>query len=130
MMLTVVTGPPCSGKSTYIGARAGADDIVIDLDRIALALAAEGTESHDYPDHVRTVARRARVAAIDAALGYSRRFGVWIIEAAPSPGAVKFYIRRGARIVTCSASPEELAERAAKRPERNRELMRSLGVIP
>lgn len=34
-MLTVITGAPCSGKSTYLGQHARPDDIVIDFDAIA-----------------------------------------------------------------------------------------------
>ena len=44
--LTIVCGPPASGKSTYIRDRAGPDDLVIDIDMIASDLA--GTETHGW----------------------------------------------------------------------------------
>lgn len=39
--LTIVCGPPCSGKSHYVAERAGPHDLVIDLDQIASALSGE-----------------------------------------------------------------------------------------
>jgi hypothetical protein len=124
--LIVVSGPPCSGKSTYIRQRATADDVVIDLDRIALAFAIEGTGDHDYPDHIRAVARKARLAAIDLAIRYAQATNVWIIEAAPTSQARAWYAARGARFVKCTATPTELAERISRRPERNQRLIASL----
>jgi predicted kinase len=35
-MITVVTGPPCGGKSTYIQDNAKDGDIIIDMDRLKL----------------------------------------------------------------------------------------------
>jgi len=45
--LTIVCGAPGSGKSRYVAARAGAGDVVIDLDAIGAALC--GTALHDWP---------------------------------------------------------------------------------
>lgn len=36
--LTIVCGPPCSGKTTYVAEHADADDVAIDLDAIMLEL--------------------------------------------------------------------------------------------
>lgn len=44
--LTIVCGPPASGKSTYISARAGPSDLVIDIDMIASEMA--GTHAHGW----------------------------------------------------------------------------------
>ncbi len=129
-MLTIVTGPPCSGKSTYIRDRATHGDIVIDLDRIALALTSEDTASHDYPDHVRTVARKARISAIDAALiQHAAGQQVWIIDAAPTKEQRAYYHRRGARFIDLTVTADVLATRLAARPARNRHLVESLTGI-
>lgn len=56
MSLTIVTGPPCGGKSTHIATHATPGDIVIDLDRIALALTTDDTTHHDYGTHIRYIA--------------------------------------------------------------------------
>jgi 5-methylcytosine-specific restriction endonuclease McrA len=45
--LSIVCGPPCSGKSTYVAGRAGLGDVVIDLDVIASEMA--GTGLHEWP---------------------------------------------------------------------------------
>jgi 5-methylcytosine-specific restriction endonuclease McrA len=39
--LTIVCGPPCSGKSTYVRDRAGDSDMIIDLDMIAHEISGE-----------------------------------------------------------------------------------------
>ena len=83
-MLTVVTGPPCAGKSTHVRRHAQCDDIIIDLDRIALALAHEGTTHHAYPPHIRHIAINARAEAIRTALPLSRDYNVWIIHMRPT----------------------------------------------
>lgn len=44
--LTIVCGPPASGKSTYIRDRAGPNDLIIDIDIIASEMA--GTATHGW----------------------------------------------------------------------------------
>lgn len=126
-MLTVVTGPPCSGKSTHVRQHARHGDIVVDLDRIALALTSEDTGDHDYPDHIRSVARKARLAAINAALPmHAAGHRVWLIDAAPSKEQRAFYHRHHARFVSLTVTSDQLTTRLAERPERNRELVRRI----
>lgn len=45
--LTIVCGPAASGKSTYVDARKGKDDIVIDLDAIASEISGEPLHAWD-----------------------------------------------------------------------------------
>ena len=71
-MLYVITGPPCVGKSTYVRERAQIGDVIVDLDRIALAITAESCPHHDYPNHIRRAAIEIRKTAVLAALAYSR----------------------------------------------------------
>ncbi len=76
------------------------------------------------------MARKARIAAIDAALiqhGAGRR--VWIIDAAPSKEQRAYYYRRGAKLIPLTVTRSELAQRAALRPARNRELIAALTGI-
>jgi hypothetical protein len=99
-MLTIVTGPPCAGKSTYIEKRAKFGDIVVDLDRLALALTTEDTPHHGYHKGIRWVAIAARRAALDAAIKQHHQGAqVWAIDTDPSPRRREFYRRAGARIV-------------------------------
>ena len=43
-MIHVITGAPCSGKSTYIKEHKGKGDLVVDYDEIAFCLGSD--ESH------------------------------------------------------------------------------------
>lgn len=45
--LTIVCGPPASGKTTYVASNAGANDLVIDLDVIASRLSGQPMHSWD-----------------------------------------------------------------------------------
>jgi hypothetical protein len=98
-------------------------DIVIDLDRLALALSPDGTPHHEYPTHTRQVARAARAAAISVAVhvGRGTPVGVWIIDTFPdiprwrSAGAVVHTVNPGYR--TCMARAEH------ERPEWVRQII-------
>jgi hypothetical protein len=99
-VLIVVTGPPAAGKSSWIDAHAKPSDIVIDLDRITLALTGPGAPNwNQHPLHLR-VAHRARYAAIDEALQLLDQVDVYLIHTMPSPKALAKYRRHKARIVT------------------------------
>jgi hypothetical protein len=128
-MLTVVTGPPCGGKSTFIAESCNPGDIVIDMDRIALALSPEGTEPFTYSDSVRTVARSARKAAVKAALGVAqgqRRMGVWIIHTDPSNDERSIYRYAGARFVEMNPGRLVCLERLKRRPLKNQQIARDV----
>lgn len=114
-MIHVVIGHICSGKSTYVRERAKDEDVVIDLDRIALALAAEGTTHHDYPDHIKQISRGLRWWAIDDAVRLNRRasWDVWIIHAYPSDEDLARYRRLGAAIKVMEADADTLRARAS-----------------
>ena len=119
--LTVVTGPPCGGKSTYIRERAAVGDVVIDLDRLALALTSEDTEHHDYGGHVLAVAQAARRAAVDTALDLDAR--VWLIDTIPTPRSRARYREVGAEVVVCDPGEDVVFDRIGReRPARIRQV--------
>lgn len=121
-MIEIVTGPPCGGKSTYINERAKPGDIVIDMDRIALALTTEGTEPFTYSDTIRRVAFKARQAAVTEALlvAQGERYqNVFIIHTDPSPDQRAAYRAMGGRIVECDPGKEVALERVQHRPKQN-----------
>lgn len=99
MALTVVTGPPAAGKTTWVAARAKPGDIVIDQDLIAAALTVQG-DLHDYGRTIRTIAQSARRAAITEALKASRTLDVYIVHTQPGPTMQQVYRQHGARIIT------------------------------
>ncbi|MEU5111700.1 AAA family ATPase [Streptomyces longwoodensis] len=110
-MLYVITGPPAGGKSTWIQAHATARDIVIDLDRIALALTGPGAPQWNQEAHVQRVAQRARFAAIDEAIKLRDDVDVYLIHTMPSPKARARYQRLGARIVVVDPGEDVVRER-------------------
>jgi uncharacterized protein len=116
-VLTVVTGPPCSGKSTYVREHAAAGDIVVDFDVIAQALGSP--VSHGHGDFHRRVTFAARDAAIRESLALHRRGAVvWVVDSRPSAPRRRQYNVAHARFVNLSATAEELHARAsACRPE-------------
>lgn len=110
-MLYVVTGPPAAGKSSWITARARATDIVIDLDRIALALAGPGAPQWHHDSTLLKVAHRARFAAIDEAVQHRDTVDVYLIHTMPSPKALARYKRLDAEVVTVDPGQDIVMQR-------------------
>lgn len=110
-MLYVVTGPPCSGKSTHVREHAQPGDIIIDFDLIAQALGSP--KPHEHPGHIRHVTIAARKAAIAAALTVTHRATVWIVATTISPRDLDTYRQAGAVFVKTGADKAELHRRAA-----------------
>jgi dephospho-CoA kinase len=120
-MITIVTGPPCGGKSTYIKENAKDGDIIIDMDELARALVVGDVGNHDYSDEVRAIARAARKGAAKQAIiaGQGNRLGVWIIHTDPPAQDRANYKIAGARIVECSPGLQVCLERLKERPKIN-----------
>lgn len=113
MTLYVVTGPPCSGKSTYVRRYSKIGDMVVDLDRIALAIGDESTPHHQYPLHIRNSAVRIRKLVVEHAIQWHKTGGTsFIIHARPSNAAISNYRALKARFVPLNAPTEVLLERA------------------
>lgn len=110
-MLYVVTGPPASGKSSWIAARARATDIVIDLDRLALALAGPGAPSWQHDATLLKVAHRARFAALDEAVKHRDTVDVYLIHTMPSAKARARYQRLGAEVVAVDPGQDIVMQR-------------------
>ncbi|MEU9789099.1 AAA family ATPase [Streptomyces sparsogenes] len=98
-MLYVVTGPPGAGKSTWIQAHAKAQDIVIDLDRMALAMAGPGADHHAHSDVLLKVVHRARFAALNEAYQHLETTDVYLIHTQPSAKALAKYKRLKAKVI-------------------------------
>ena len=116
-MITVVSGAPCSGKSTYIREHAKPGDIVIDLDPLSRALTVGYEDGHMVPDYVAHVALGARSGALKRALRLrERRDGVrvFVIHTAPKPQDLSAYRVYKAEIVVMDPGREVCLERAAR----------------
>jgi predicted kinase len=116
-------GAPCSGKSTYVREQAQGEDIIVDMDRIALSLAVEGTPDFEYSERIRNIARQARPAIVKGALLAAqgeRRLGVWIIHTDPSPQDRQMYRAMNAQFIELDPGKEVCLARAKERPDQNR----------
>ena len=111
-MITVVAGPPCAGKSTYVRERARPGDVIVDLDVLAVAL---GGAPFEHQLGVWEVAQAARRAAIDVVLG---RLGVdaWIVHTQPSKYWLRRYGLAGAAVVMVDPGRDVCLARAVGRP--------------
>lgn len=83
----MVSGPPCSGKSTYVAEHARPSDVVVDVDRIAHALGyptehLDWSETEQHPARVAALIARASVLK---AVRQGRIGGhVWVVDQAGS----------------------------------------------
>ena len=128
-MIQVITGPPCSGKSTYINQEAKAGDIIIDMDKLAIALSPEGTQPFEYGDKTRQVARAARAAAVRKALEIAqgeRRLGVYIIHTDPAPNERMMYRAANGKIVEMTTDKATCLQRLKNRPAQNQAIARKV----
>lgn len=121
--ITVIVGPPCAGKSTYITERKADGDVVIDFDKLAQALGS--TQPHAAPEPVREVAFAARKAGIGRVMD-GVDADAWIIHTSPWPGQLTSYQEAGADVVVLDPGLDECLARAAadERPEGTEDAIR------
>lgn len=111
-MITVVVGPPCSGKSTYARTHAKPGDITVDFDTLAQALGSP--TPHDHTPDIRNVTIAMRRAAIDAAVkAHLHGATVWIVDCNPNPYRLRLYQAHGAKFIVLAVDMGELHKRAA-----------------
>ena len=127
-MITIVTGPPCGGKSTYVSEHARSGDIIVDMDRIALALTTDDVGHHDYSPQVRQVARAVRKAAVYEAIKISQlsMVNVWIVHTDPTPESRREYSAASARYVEVDPGKKVCLARLDNRPKANHALVKKV----
>lgn len=115
-MIRVVTGPPCSGKSTHVLDQAGPLDVVVDLDAIARAIGYPADQidwAEETPHPSRVAAMIARASLVKAALdGKLDAPTVWIVDTQLSAVALARYMQRDAEIVRLDPGADECHRRA------------------
>lgn len=110
-VLYVITGPPAAGKTSWIEAHAKPTDIVIDLDRITLALTGPGAPQWNQDPTVVRVAQRARYAAIDEAIRHRDTVDIYLIHTMPKAKAMAKYKRLDAHVVAVDPGREVVMKR-------------------
>ncbi|MCM2580457.1 AAA family ATPase [Streptomyces meridianus] len=112
--ITLVCGPPCSGKSSYVREHAERGDLVIDWDALAVALGS--SHGHDHPPALRPFIAEAR-DAVTARLDRAHNLtAAWIIATAPRQSD-RERLAPGADVVLL-ATPEDECTRRARRDGR------------
>ena len=113
----IVTGPPASGKSTWVKQHAKIGDVTIDYDALANTLTPPNGGSHQHEPHIRSITKAARRAAIDAALTAHGDHDVYIIHSLPGRSTIDRYLQLGAKIVTIDPGQDVVMARIkAERP--------------
>lgn len=109
-MLTVVVGPPCAGKPTYIRRMARAGDAPVDHD--APAACPGSDRSHEAPP----AAADAAYAAGDAAVSrrVAERWPAWVVHSRPSEAQPDAYRDAGARLVPPDPGMDERLARCER----------------
>lgn len=121
-MLYVVTGPPASGKTTWVREHAKPGDVVVDYDLIAGALSGPGSATtHDHRGALRLVTFRARSAAIREAMRHIDSVDVYVIHSMPPADALARYTEHNAQIVAIDPGRDIVMARIAEqRPTASR----------
>lgn len=110
-MLTVVTGPPCSGKSTYARSHAAPSDVILDFDVLAQSLGS--ANSHDHPPAIAAIAPTLWNAGVSRLCASHHGLNAWIVDASPTRQRKALYDRSGAVYVPLTAPHNELHARAS-----------------
>jgi hypothetical protein len=115
--LTVVCGPPGSGKSSYVAERSKPDDVVIDLDEIIASLS--GLPLYQASKAWLTAAldeRNRRLRALHTDVDHR---AAWFIVSAPDPGERQTWARRlGGDLVVLATDARECIRRIRADPAR------------
>ncbi len=114
--LTIVCGPPCSGKSTYVADRAADRDAVIDFDAIVSRLSPGFRPWHDRLDQA-LFGRAIRVRnAMLGSLSVSPGRRAWFVIGAPHPLERAWWRAcLGGQVVLLDVPADECIRRAVKR---------------
>lgn len=111
--VTIVCGPPCAGKSTYVDEHCEPGDVVLDWDTIVEDLGFAPRQHLVEPALIDVISiewRRRLATALE------QPQHVWVIHAKPARAITPLATSLDADVVEISAPLEVLIARAAERP--------------
>lgn len=117
--LVIVCGPPASGKSHYVAARAGAGDLIVDLDRIAAELS--GEPEHLWDRSWLSAALRRRNALLGELGKVSGWPAAWLIVSEPVAEHRQWWADKlqPREVVVLEVRPAQCLRRIADDPARD-----------
>jgi uncharacterized protein len=118
-MLYIVTGAPCSGKTTYVQEHKQDTDVVIDLDFLAQALGSK--DLYEHPRAIKATALSARKQAIKTCI--ENNFNAWVVDTKPSKESIETYKQAKAEFIALDIDEETCLQRCEQenRPQQTRE---------
>jgi len=118
--LTIICGPPCSGKSSYVAKHKAEYDLVIDLDVIAVELGAPSLHNWDR-DAFLAPAIRKRNDMLGNLSRYKNHNHAWFIATAAKRSQREWWQRmlEPEDIIILKVTADECARRAQQDSERN-----------
>ena len=115
-VITVVCGPPGSGKSTWVREQMRRGDLVVDLDSLMSALT--GLPHHDKPESVLPLAFEARDSLVNRLARDGSPGAAWIIAMAAKPVHRQAIAERvEGKIVVFETAAEVCKQRVVGRPD-------------
>lgn len=114
--VTLVCGPPCAGKTTYVRQHAAIDDTVLDQDQIAQDLGSDQQWLHARNTSMRAH-RRMRMGIL--ALGNAAEANAWVIRCQPDGHlrGMLAYKLRATSVVVLKPPIAVVMQRAMSRPD-------------
>jgi 5-methylcytosine-specific restriction endonuclease McrA len=112
--LTIVCGPPASGKSTYVKEHAGKYDLVIDLDEIASSLSGQSLHDWDRSKWLVPAMRRRNEILGDLSRATTARWPrAWLIVSEAKPEYRQWWddTLKPERIIVIETQPDECMRR-------------------
>lgn len=122
MTATIIIGPPCAGKTTYVNEKRGEADPVVDMDALAQAMGAP--TPHQTPEAWKTAVVMARFSAIKALIEIADEVDSYIIHSRPSDDLIKeWQENENCELILLDPGEKECRRRRKKdgRPEESEE---------